>query len=69
MLDTYLFGYIYWKDPAKTEGRSTKNFDNKNDAYMRLSEDGHVGVVKEIKGQVSACKYCPAHQSGSWRGR
>lgn len=52
--------YKYWKDPSKTDGRSTKNFDNKNDAYIRLAEDGHVGVVKEVKGQVSACKYCPA---------
>ena len=49
----------YYKNPAKTS-RSTKNFDNKIDAYTRLAEDGHVGIVKEIPGEVVACKYCPA---------
>lgn len=49
----------YYKDPNKTE-RSTKNFDNPQDALIRLAEDGNVGIIKEVKGQVSACKYCPA---------
>ena len=47
----------YYKDPKKT-ARSTKNFDNYTDASIRLSKDGSVGVVKEIKGQVTKCKYC-----------
>lgn len=47
----------YYKNPDST--RSTKNFDNPNQAYALLAEQG-VGVVKEIKGQVVACKYCPA---------
>lgn len=52
--------YKYYKDPAKTEGRSTKNYDSKQDAYIRLAEDGNIGIVKEVKGQVVACRYCPA---------
>lgn len=49
----------YYKNPAKLT-RSTKNFTNKQDAYIRLAEDGNVGIVKEIPGQVTACKYCSA---------
>lgn len=49
----------YYKNPEKTQ-RSTKNFDNKQDAYLQLSKDGNVGIVKEVPGQAKACKYCPA---------
>lgn len=49
----------YYKNP-KNKNRSTKNFDNKNDAYARLSEDGSVGVVVEVPGEVKYCPYCPA---------
>ena len=51
--------FKYYKNPEKT-ARSTKNFDTMQDAMLRLSEDGNVGVVKEVPGQVTACKYCPA---------
>ena len=51
--------FKYYKNPAKT-ARSTKNFDTKQDATIRLIEDGSVGIVKEIPGQVTACKYCSA---------
>lgn len=47
----------YYKNPDSV--KSTKNFDNPSEAYARLQETG-IGVVKEVKGQVSACKYCPA---------
>lgn len=50
--------FKYYKDPTKT-ARSTKNFDNKQEAYARLREDGGVGLVKEVPGTVKACKYCP----------
>lgn len=50
--------FKYYKNPAKT-ARSTKNFEDKQDAYQRLAEDGHVGIVIEQPGQVTACKYCP----------
>lgn len=49
----------YFKNPAKTT-RSTKNFDNAQDAYARLAADGHVGIVKEIPGEAVACRFCPA---------
>lgn len=51
--------FKYYKNPEKTS-RSTKNFDNRQDALIRLSEDGNVGIVKEQPGQVTACKYCNA---------
>lgn len=51
--------YKYYRNPAST-GRSTKNFDNAADAYKRLAEDGGVGKVVEVSGEVVACKYCPA---------
>lgn len=50
----------YYKDPAKTEGRSTRTYDNQIEAFAHLAKDGHVGLVKHIKGQVVACKYCSA---------
>lgn len=49
----------YYKNPLKLS-RSTKNFNNLNDAYSAFVKDGSVGVVKEIPGQVIRCKYCPA---------
>lgn len=48
----------YYKNPNST--KSTKNFDNPTEAYARYNDDGCVGLVKEVKGQVSACRYCPA---------
>jgi hypothetical protein len=49
----------YYKNPDKTT-RSTKNFDNLHDARLKLIEDGNVGIIKEVPGQVTACKYCSA---------
>ena len=50
----------YYKDPKKMT-RSTKNFDNKQDAYIRLAEDGNVGTVVEVPGKAVACRYCSAY--------
>lgn len=50
----------YYKHKDKTDGRSTKNFDNSADAYARLADDGYTGIVVEVKGQVVACRYCNA---------
>lgn len=49
----------YYKNPQNTS-RSTKNFDNPQDAYLRLQQDGHIGKVVEVSGDVVACKYCSA---------
>lgn len=51
--------FKYYKNPDKTT-RSTKNFDTRHDATLRYIEDGSVGLVKEVPGQVTACKYCSA---------
>lgn len=49
----------YYKNPEKML-RATKRFDNPQDANLRLVEDGSVGIVREIPGEATACKYCPA---------
>lgn len=55
--------FKYYKNPAKASepgSRSTKNFDSRYDANLRMVEDGSVGIVVEKPGEVMACKYCPA---------
>jgi hypothetical protein len=49
----------YYKNPLKTK-KSTKNYDNAEDAYSRVAADNYVGQVIEVKGTVKACEYCPA---------
>ena len=51
--------YKYYSDPAAT-GRSTKNFDNLNDAMMHKANKGK-GRVDTVPGQVKACLYCEAY--------
>lgn len=50
----------YYSNPAKTTGRSTKNFTNSTEAYNFMASKGGKGVVLEVKGVVKACGYCPA---------
>lgn len=52
--------FKYYKNPEKT-ARSTKNYDTKHDAMLHYITDGSVGLVKEVPGQVKACKYCPGY--------
>jgi len=49
----------YYSDPSKTDGRSTKNFDNAAEANKMLAEKGK-GVVIYVPGEVKACPYCRA---------
>lgn len=49
----------YYKNPEKTS-RSTRNFDTQREAIVAFATDGSVGLVKEVKGQAVACKYCSA---------
>ena len=49
--------FKYYKNPDKLS-RSTKNFDSRQEAYIRLAEDGGKGIVIERPGDVTACKYC-----------
>lgn len=60
--------FKYYKNPTKTS-RSTKNFATKQEAYMRLAEDGNVGVVIERPGQATACKFCAAFPVCSQKDR
>jgi len=48
----------YYSNPAKTDGRSTKNFDNAREAYAHKAKAGK-GVIIEVPGKVKACSYCP----------
>lgn len=60
--------FKYYKNPQKTS-RSTKNFETKQEAYIRLAEDGHVGIVIEQPGQVTACRYCAGASMCSQKDR
>jgi len=51
--------YKYFKDPAKINGRSTRNFPSLAEANTFRAEKG-VGTVLTVKGKVKACGYCPA---------
>jgi len=51
--------FKYYKDPTKT-ARSTKNFTSLSEANLRLTTDGNVGIVLEVKGEVKRCRYCNA---------
>jgi len=51
--------FKYYADPAKTGGKSTRNFDTKQDASKHLAASGK-GVVIEVRGEPKRCGYCPA---------
>jgi hypothetical protein len=51
--------FKYYKNPEKTQ-RSTANFDSRGEAAARQIAEGGKGFIKEVPGQVVACKYCPA---------
>jgi hypothetical protein len=52
--------FKYYKNPDKMT-RSTKNFDDRQAAQIYMSVEGKgQGLIKEVPGQVMACKYCPA---------
>lgn len=61
--------FKYYKNPQKTNGRSTRNFDNAPEAYAYMSEQGNVGVVKEIPGEPKRCAYCPAFDNCTQKDR
>jgi hypothetical protein len=51
--------FKYYKNPEKMD-RSTKNFDSYWEANQRMTEDGSVGKVVEVKGEAVFCRYCAA---------
>jgi len=50
--------YKYYKNPSKLE-RSTKNFDTMDEALIRKANDGDIGIIKTVPGEVKACRWCP----------
>jgi hypothetical protein len=52
--------FKYYKSGNTSAPRSTKNFDSKQEAMVFMATNGGVGAIKEVPGQVTACKYCPA---------
>ena len=50
--------FKYYANPEKT-AKSTKNFDDRGEAYAHLAEKG-VGIIKEIPGEPKRCGYCDA---------
>lgn len=55
--------FKYYADPTKTDGRSTKNFDDaaSANAYWK-QEKGGKGIVITNPGEVKACAYCAAYE-------
>lgn len=51
--------YKYYSDPTKTNGKSTKNFEDPAEARQHLNEKGK-GVVLAVPGEVKRCGYCNA---------
>lgn len=51
--------YKYYSDPTKTNGRSTKNFDELIEARQFMAEKGK-GTVITVPGEPKRCAYCPA---------
>lgn len=51
--------YKYYSDPTKTNGRSTKNFDDPKEARDHCNEKGK-GIVIAQPGEVKRCGYCNA---------
>ena len=57
--------FKYYKNGNTSAKRSTKNFDSRQDALIYMSQNGNAGAIKEVPGQVTACKYCPAFMACS----
>ncbi len=58
--------YKYYRDPTKTQGRSSKNFDNLADAQSHKATKGKgQGVIVTVPGKVKACcsGYCDSCDS------
>ncbi len=51
--------FKYFSNPDKTDGKSTKNFNDRAEAYQHLALKG-VGVIKEVPGEPKRCAYCDA---------
>lgn len=53
--------YKYYSNPAKTDGRATKNFDNLAEAMSFKASKGK-GTVITVPGKPKRCEYCEAFE-------
>ena len=62
-------GLPVWKyyKSGQVSARSTKNFDNHQDAMLKNATDGGRGLVLEVKPEPKACNYCSASSVCSQR--
>lgn len=60
--------FKYYADPAKTDGRSTKNFDSLSEANAFMAGKGK-GIVITKPGEVKRCGYCPAFDACKQKDR
>lgn len=51
--------WAYYSDPNK-KSKSTKNFNNPQEAYARLAKDNNKGIIILREGEVKRCNYCNA---------
>lgn len=49
--------FKYYKSGIAGAVKSTKNFDDRTEAYMYRASKG-MGEIKEVSGEVKACVYC-----------
>ena len=62
--------YKYYKSGDTTAARSTKNFDTMQEAMAHMhGKEGGKGAIKEVPGQVTACRFCAAFSVCSQKDR
>jgi hypothetical protein len=62
--------FKYYKSGDINALRSTKNFDSMEDAMMHMhGKEGGKGAIKEVPGQVTACRFCDAFSLCSQKDR
>lgn len=64
--------FKFFSDPAKAKdpnARSTKNFDDLNEARKFQAEKGGKGVIVTVPGEPKACAYCPAFHACTQKDR
>lgn len=52
--------FKYYADPTKTDGRSTKNFTDLNEARTFMATKGGKGIVITVAAEPKRCGYCEA---------
>lgn len=61
--------YKYYSDPTKTDGRSSKNFDDAASARVHVVEKGGKGIIKTVPGEPKRCGHCNAFDACTQKDR